>query len=214
MRRVLAVLALLAGFSAAAQMRDEVPLADVLEVLLLDGDLVAIDARSGGQRNVPLRLDEQVLWMGARGKVGVALTNQRVLAVATGSGAWQSEDRRRGEILPPDAALGDRVALILTSQRALGFDGGSGNLVESRFGVRERLLAGRTGENVAVVVTDRRALGVSPLAGGFFEAKLHLEERVETVTAGANLATLTTNRRVLVFRAPSGTWEERRRKLR
>ena len=46
--------------------------------------------------------------------------------------------------------------------------------------------------------------------------KIHseLSERVEALDTSANLATLTTNRRVLIFRAPSGSWEERRRNLR
>jgi hypothetical protein len=199
---------------AAAQQPGEVPLADVLEVLLLDRQLVAIDARGGGQKELPLRLEERVLWSGARGQVGVALTDQRVLAVAAGSGAWQQTDRQRDEELPGDALLGDRVAVVVTSRRALGFDGGSGNLVETRLGVRERVLALRAGENVAVVVTDRRALGISPFVGGFFEVKISLVERFESLTAAANLATVTTDRRVLIFRAPSGSWEERRRTLR
>ena len=190
------------------------PLADVLEVLVLDRQLVAVDARGGGQRELSLRLGERVLWTGARGRVGVALTDQRVLAVAAGSAAWQEADRQLDEALPGDALLGDRVALVVTSRRVLGFDGGSGNLVESRLGVRERVLARRAGENVAVVVTDRRALGLSPLVGGFFEAKLSIAERFESVTAAANLATVTTDRRVLIFRAPSGSWEQRLRTLR
>jgi hypothetical protein len=155
-----------------------------------------------------------VLWTGARGRVGVALTDQRVLAVAVGSGAWQEADRHLDEELPGDALLGDRVALIVTSRRILGFDGGSGNLVESRLGIRERVLALRVGENVAVAVTDRRALGLSPMVGGFFEAKLSLAERLESLTAAANLAIVTTDRRVLIFRAPSGSWEQRLRTLR
>jgi hypothetical protein len=198
---------------AWAQRPDEVPLADILEVLVLDGQLVAIDARGGGQKETPLRLDERVAWTGARGKIGVALTDQRILAVAAGSAAWQHVARRHQERLPSEALLGDRVALVVTSRRAVGFDGGSGNLVESSLGIRERVLAARTGENVAVVVTDRRALGLSPSVGGFFEAKIRLEERLESVDAGANLATVTTDARVLIFRAPSGSWEERRRTL-
>jgi hypothetical protein len=205
---------LLTAVLASAQRPDEVPLADLLEVLVLDRQLVAIDARGGGQTEAPLRLGERVSWTGARGKVGVALTDQRILAVAVGSAAWQQAGRRRVETLPSEALMGDRVALVVTSHRAIGFDGGSGNLVESDLGIRERVQAVRTGENVAVVVTDRRALGLSPIAGGFFEAKIRLEERLESVDAGANLATVTTDRRVLIFRAPSGSWEERRRTLR
>ncbi len=208
------LLILLTAALAAAQRPDEVPLADVLEVLVLDRQLVAVDARGGGQRELALRLDERVLWTGARGRVGVALTDQRVLAVAVGSAAWQETDRQLGEELPADALLGDRVALVVTSRRILGFDGGSGNLVESRLGIRERVLALRAGENVAIAVTDRRALGLSPMVGGFFEAKLSLVERLESLTAAANLATVTTDRRVLIFRAPSGSWEQRLRTLR
>ena len=78
------LLTLLTAALAAAQQPDEVPLADVLEVLVLDRQLVAVDARGGGQRELALRLDERVLWTGARGRVGVALTDQRVLAVAVG----------------------------------------------------------------------------------------------------------------------------------
>jgi len=192
---------------------DEVPLEDVLEVLVIDGELLAFDARNGGQRALPLRLAERVLWTGSRGQIGVALTDQRILAVSTGSAAWQIESRQRGEALPDRALLGDRVGLILTSVRAIGFNGGSGNLVESRLGLREQVLDARSGANVAVVVTDRRALGLSPLVGGFFETPILLEERIESLKAGANLASITTNRRVLIFRATTGSWEERVRPL-
>jgi hypothetical protein len=213
-RATLAASILLTAAIAAAQQPDELPLADVLEVLVLDRQLLAVDARGGGQKEVALRLEERVLWTGARGRVGVALTDQRVLAVAVASGAWQETARQIDEELPEEALLGDRVALVATSRRVLGFDGGSGNFVESRLGVRERVLALRAGQNVAVVVTDRRALGLSPMVGGFFEAKINLVERFESLTAAANLATVTTDRRVLIFRAPSGSWEQRLRTLR
>ena len=42
---------------------------------------------------------------------------------------------------------------------------------------------------------------------------LLLKERIESIDARANLVTLTTDRRLLVFRSPSGSWEERRRQL-
>ena len=76
------------------------------------------------------------------------------------------------------ALLGDRVALIVTTQRALGFDGGSANLVEYRLGPQESLLAMRADANVAVVITDRNLLGLSPFTGGFFSTDFHLRERL------------------------------------
>ncbi len=193
---------------------DELPLEDVLEIVILERELLAVDARGGGQTRVRLRLAEQVLWTGSRGKIAVALTDQRALAVATGSAAWQELGWRRVERPPQRALLGDRVAVLATGERAIGFDGESGNLVEAHLGPGELVLDARAGANAAVVVTDRRALGLSPRRGGFFPASLGAKEQLASVTAGANLATVTTDRRLLIFRAPSGSWEERRLDLR
>ena len=49
---------------------------------------------------------------------------------------------------------------------------------------------------------------------GFFSIPLTLGDQVEAVTAESNLATLTVGRRVLIFRATTGSWEERARNLR
>ena len=102
-RATLAASILLTAAAAAAQPPDEGPLAGALEGLVLDRQLVAVDARGGGQRELPLRLDERVLWTGARGRVGVAFTDQRVLAVAVGSAAWQEVGRQLDEALPDQA---------------------------------------------------------------------------------------------------------------
>ena len=199
---------------APAQVRpDQVPLADVLDILFIDRELLAVDAQGGGQRALRLRLGENLVWKGSQGLVGVAFTDQRILAVAVGSAAWQEEEWFHGELPPQRALFGDRVALVVTSRRVLGFSQ-AGNLIESSLGLRERVLAPSIGENVAVLVTDRRALGLSPAVGGFFPTPIQLEERLESVDTTANVATVTTNRRVLIFRAPFGSWEERNRRLR
>lgn len=192
----------------------QVPLAEVLEVLLLDRELVAVDAGRGGQLSERLQIGESVLWYAARGKVGIAITTRRILSAATGSASWQELGYGQNEVPPMAAELGDRVALVITNQRAIGMNGTGGNLVEYRFGPRERFIASRVGNNVAVVATDRAALGLSPITGGFFRAKIGSAERIESITTAANIATLTTDRRVLIFRTPTGTWEERHRDLR
>lgn len=213
------VLGLTLVLSAAAPMpraaaQGDVPLADVLQIVVRDKELIAFDAEGGGQTTQSLQLGEQVLWWGSRGRVGVVITGRRILAVATGSAAWQEERLKRVEAPPARALLGERVALILTEKRALGFDGGSGNLVESSLGPRERVVRTAVGSNAAVVVTGRRVLGLSPFRGGFFEASLRISEDIESVDALANLVTVTTSNRLLVFRAPTGTWEERNLDLR
>ena len=192
----------------------EIPLANVLEVLVIDREVLAIDAAGGGQTVARLRLDETVLWKRARGKVGIVITNRRILAAATQSAAWQEMGYRLNEVPPTEALLGDRVAVAITSQRVVGFVGGSANLVEYRLGPRERVLAVRAGENVGVVVTDRHALGLSPFAGGFFKTPIDLNDPIESVTADSNLATLVSERRLLIFRATTSSWEERERSLR
>lgn len=205
--------ALLPGAASAqflAPSQDQVPLTNLLEILLFEREFVAIDAEGGAQNTAKLRLSEHAVWSGTRGKVGVVLTDQRVLAVGVGSAAWQSMEYQRSESVPSSAMLGDRVALIVTNKRAIGFVVGLGNLVEYRLGPHEALLSARIGENVAIVVTDRKALGLSPSAGGFFEMRLQLRETIRSVETRSNLATITTDRRVLIFRAPSGSWSERK----
>jgi hypothetical protein len=215
-RVTLVVWVLVIALPSAAQhpTPGDTPLGDVLTVIVSDRDLLAIDAESGGQTTERLRLAEQVLWQGARGKVGVVITDQRVLAVATQSGAWQETDYRRDEAPPQSALLGERVALLITSERVLGFNGGSGNLVEYRLGLREQFLDARVGANVGVVITDRNALGLSPFAGGFFEVALDLAEQIDRITADSNVATLRGSRRLWIFRATTGSWEQRSRSLR
>ena len=41
----------------------------MLEILVVDRELLAIDAAGGGQTVTRLRLNETVLWKGARGKI-------------------------------------------------------------------------------------------------------------------------------------------------
>jgi hypothetical protein len=192
----------------------EVPLAEVLEVMLLDRELLAIDAAGGGQISESLGLDETLLWLESRGRVGVAITSERLLAVGTGSASWQEIRYRPNEVAPALATLGDRVALAFTNLRVIGVDGSTGNPIEYRLGPRERVVTSQVGNNVVVVATDRAALGLSPITGGFFRAKLGAGERIESIRTAANLATLTTDRRVLIFRSPTGTWEQRSRDLR
>jgi hypothetical protein len=187
-----------------------VPLEDRLQLFVLSHAIVAIDARSGGQREEKLELGEQVTLRRSDGRIAVALTDRRLLAVAAGSAAFQEARLARGERLVAEPSLGDRVALFVTNRRLVGFDGGSGNLVETRLGPREQVVALAVGNSVAIAATGRRALGLSPFRGGFFEVRLRLEEGAPALEASGEVATLATEERLLTFRAASGSWEERR----
>jgi hypothetical protein len=189
-----------------------VPLGNLLEIVFEKNRVIAFGAE-GGSLAEKLESGENVYWHGTQGAVGVVLTDRRVLAVASISGSWQETRYQRNEQPPQTALLGDRVALVATSERAFGFDGGSGNLIEYQLGPQESLVATRTGSNVAVVVTDRKLLGLSPFVGGFFSTRLHVRERLESIDPGPNLVTVTTDRRYLTFRADSTIWTELKRPL-
>jgi hypothetical protein len=204
------LLALLLTPPAFAGDRGAVPLEDRLLLMVLPHSVISIDPVTGGERSVSLELGERVLAHRSDGRVGFALSDRRILAIAVGAGSFQVARFGRGESLVREPALGDRVALFVTSQRVIGFDGGSSNLVEVRLGVRERVLDTAIGDSVAIVATSRRALALSPFRGGFFEVPLGLDERRSSLTASGDLATLTTEERILIFRAAFGSWEERR----
>jgi hypothetical protein len=189
---------------------DQVPLGDLIEIVVMDDEILAVDAESGGSSVVRRQLGESVLWTGTRGRVGLVITDRRVLGFAPRAGGWQEAPYERSEAPPHDAQLGDRVAVIILRQRVLGFLGTVGRFVQTRLGPQEDLRTVQVGANVAVLVTSRVAIGLSPEAGGFFSTRLQLRERLTEVTARSNLATVQTNQRVLVFRAPTGTWAERR----
>jgi hypothetical protein len=196
---------LLAAPASGFDRPGERPLADVLQIVVLEREVRALDA-VGGQIVQSLERGEPVLWHDTRGRIGIVLTDRRVLAVTSRSGSWQQSRYRLREAPPAEAFLGDQVALVITPSRAIGLDGGSGNLIEQSLGPGERVLAIDVGENVGVVVTDRRALGISPFAGGFFETHISPGESFERVEASANFASVHTSRRILSFRAPSGRW--------
>jgi hypothetical protein len=106
------------------------------------------------------------------------------------------------------------VALVVTDQRAIGFEGVSGALVQREIAPREDVIRSVVDTNVAVVVTEHRALGLAALRGGFFEIDLGVREKVENVVARASFASVTTDDRILIFRVIDAVWEPRRLSLR
>jgi hypothetical protein len=210
----LAAIALALGAAAVARGDEESPLSPQLDIVVLPREVVAVSPDGGNPLGERLERGERVLYAKQRGRVGVAVTDRRLLAVTSSSGSWQAERYRSGEAPPADVALGDRVALVVTPLRAIGFDGKTGNLIEATFGPQERALDSAVGQNVAVVVSDRRGLGVSAQHGGFFEVRMRLGEAIVALRAQADTVTLQTSKRLLVFNGPTGSWEERRLPLR
>ena len=191
----------------------DVVLEDVIEVQVLDREVFAFDALGSGRIRLRLDEDEKVLWTGSRGRVGIAITNRRLLGASPEASFWREADLRLAETVPDQALLGGRVALALTQQRALAFAARTAKWVAAEIGPQEEVLLHRAGESTGLVITPRRALGFSANLGRFFEIKLRIHETIEDVRAGAQVATVTTSQRILVFRSPTGVWGEEKRPI-
>jgi hypothetical protein len=198
---------------AQRNLAGELVLEDSIAVEIIDRDILAFDLEGSGRLLERLELGEEVLFTGSRGRVAVVLTDRRMLGATPRSGSWRAERYRLSE-LPQEAAwISQSLALVITGERALAFFG-TGHWVEQSIGPREAIVTTRIGPAAGVVVTDRRALGISSDTGGFFETKLRLNEDIESVKALASIVTITTSQRILLFKGPSGTWIEHKRKLR
>jgi len=106
----------------------------------------------------------------------------------------------------------DRVAVLATDRRALGFVV-SGEWVQKRFTPGEEPAALRAGAAAGLVATNRRLLGLAPGPRRLAEMPLDVREVIESVNAQDTLVTVRTNRRILVFSAVQGLWGEERRQL-
>jgi len=195
--------------------RASVPQLDSLQVLVRESEVIAIDGRlGGGPISERLETDERALIAEAHGRVGVVVTNRRILAVTSGNAMWMQTRLGVHEAFPSAVVIGERVALILTDDRAIGVAAnGKHRFFAEDIGPNEGLLDFRVGENVAVVLTDRRLLGASGFQPGFIEQEVGVHERIESVSTLADFATVATHRRLLVFQAPTASWQEQRLSL-
>jgi len=196
--------------------RAQLPSLDVLQVIVREKEILAVDDRLGGMAAVRERLDvdEEAQFADAHGEVGVVVTNKRVLVATVESPRWMWTQIGVHESDPLAVVLGDRVALILTDHRVLGVAADSRKkFFAEDIGPNESILNFLVGENVAVVVTDKRLLGMSAFLAGFFEQRVGIHEEIENVGALSDVVTVSTHRRLLVFKAPTATWQEQRLSL-
>lgn len=210
----LAAVLLLAGALLAPQAdvgagtRRSLPeLADAIDVVVLPRRIIAVGAGDGSVEE-PLALREEVLWTRSEGGVAVAVTDRRILTVAVDASVWRETRLQLLERRRVEAELGERVALVVTPKRLLGFGAHAPQVAERSIGPNETLVLRRVSEAVAVVLTDREVLGLSALGGGFVAADLRIHEEVESVRTSARSASVRTSQRLLVFDALSLTWSE------
>jgi len=157
---------------------------------------------------------EKVLWSGARGKVAIVVTDRRLLGITTAHGSWRALRFKIHESEPHAILLGDRVALVLTSMRAIGLSSGGKGFAESLIGTTESPYDVVVGDNVAAFITDRRVVGLSGFFPHFAERQIGVHEDVEFTSTLPNFVSIATHQRMLVFRGTTGAWQAERVSLR
>lgn len=177
-----------------------------VSVRVLGRDLVAIEHSATDVHALALEPGERVLSHEARRNIGIAVTDRRIAGYTAASG-WTERRLRVAEATPSRADLGEWVAVFLTSQRAIAFDG---HWREVNFGPHEGVLRSSVESDAVVVVTNLRALAMTTTSNGFHPIAIREGERVEDVYAGANGSEVRTAERILTF---AGSWSEVRRRI-
>ncbi len=190
----------------------EVERLDVLSIQQDGRNLYAFNSLTGSRARVRLEIEEIVLFNESRGRVGIVLTDRRALGLTVG-GNFQEVRYRLAERVPDFAVVSERVALVATTQRVLGFVGKLGGWIEETFPPGESAEALRVGTGVGIVTTNRRALGLAPDVGVFASISFRLKESLESIDAQDTLATLRTDQRIMVFSGPRAAWTFRARDL-
>jgi len=157
-----------------------------------------------------LRTNEKVLWSDSNGYLGAFLTNLRFFVISTSSDAWQALPLKLDESEKGVASLSPYIALLVTGNRAIGFDAASNRFIETRLPIHDELLAAKAEKYVAVVITSSRAFGLATKTSAFSEISLRVRETIEAIKITSSKATVRTSDRLLTFEAKGSTWNEHR----
>ena len=182
---------------------------DLIDIAESKNEIIAIIE---GRRTVTfdLRPNEKVLWSGARGYLGAFLTDQHFFVISTSLNAWQALPLRLDESGKGVASLSPYLALLVTGDRAVGFDATSDRFIETLLPFHDELVAAEAERYVAVVITSSRAFGLAAESLAFTEVNLKKGESVETVKLTHTKATVRTSDRLLSFEASGSAWSEHR----
>ena len=138
------------------------------------------------------------------------MTDLYFLVISTSLNAWQALPLRLDESGKGVATLSPYIALLVTGDRAIGFDATSNQFVETQLPIRDELLAAEAERYVAVVITSSRAFGLAAESSAFTEITLGIRETIEAIKLTSSKATVRTSDRLLSFEATGSTWQENR----
>jgi len=182
---------------------------DLIDIAESNGKIIATIE---GKQTVAfdLQTNEKVIWSGSRGYLGAFLTDRHFFVISTSSGAWQTMPLKLDESKKGLSSLSPYIALLVTRDRAIGFDVTTNRFIETQLPFHEDLLAAETEKYVAVVITSSRAFGLAVESSAFIEIKFRLKETIESIKLTASKVTIRTSDRLLFFEAAGSTWNEHR----
>ena len=182
---------------------------DLIDIAESKGKIIAI-IKGRKTISVNLRPKEKVQWSGAKGYLGTFLTNDRFFVISTSSGAWQVLPLKLDESEKGVVSLSPYIALLVTGDRAIGFDAASNRFIETQLPIHDELLAAEAERYVAVVITSSRAFGLAAETSAFKVIFLGIRETIEAIKITSSKATVRTSDRLLTFTATGSTWNEHR----
>lgn len=207
-QKILTILICLSVFAPTIYSYAEEEIEDLIDIFESNSKIIAIIQ---GKKTISVNLckNEKVLWSDSNGYLGASLTNQHFFVISISLDAWQILPLRSDESEEGVASLSPYIALLVTGDRAIGFDVSSNLFIETQLPIHDELLTAKVERYVAVVITSSRAFGLAAKNSAFTEINLRIKESIDTVKITSSKATVRTSDRLLTFEA-SGSWNEHR----
>ena len=194
-------------FASTMSSYAEEEIEDLIYIAESKGKIIAIIE---GRKTITfdLRPNEKVLWSGSRGYLGAFLTDLHFFVISTSLNAWQAMPLKLDESGKGVASLSPHIALLVTRDRAVGFDATYNRFIETLLPIHDELLAAEAERYVAVVITSSRAFGLAAESSTFTEIHLRGGETIEEIKLTYSKATVRTSDRLLTFEASGLPWKE------
>jgi len=188
---------------------DQGTVEDSIDIHVANGEVVGI--RDGiSTHRITLGLREEVVWMDARGHVGVVLTDRRLLTLSMRASDWRSRSLRIKENaadVKDNIMISDFLVLAVTPGRAILYDGLVDDWAKKNLPVHDPFEQAVLDNYVAAVITENRVYGVAGRRGRFVAERFLSDETIVSVSQRPHAITLRTNKRLLVFRSQSPFWD-------
>jgi hypothetical protein len=184
---------------------------DSIDIQELDGDVIAIRDRRVKLFDIPSQ--EKILRIDSKGYVGALLTEKRFLVISKSSINWFEISLREKETQGAITLLSEYLALLVTVDRAICFDGKYNRLIELQRPANEEFIEAAVNKYVAVLVSSHYAFGLT-LGKEFNKIQFRPDEFFETLQTKAHFATIRTTKRLLIYRDSDSSWTVVNRPLR